>query len=298
VRTEHSMEPKYRAVRLGNSSPMRFRKSADGVVYIEATEALAPYPERLLDRLVDGARQHPDRTFVAQREGDGWRRVSYVQMREAARAIATALSARGLSRARPVAILSENDIEHLMLGFGAMWAGIPYCPISAAYSLASRDFGKLRHVFATLTPGLVFASDGAAYRRAIDACVPRELELILGRGELPGRSSKPFAALLEQGPSTAADAAFAATGPETLVKFLFTSGSATAPKAVASTNRMLASNQQMLLQALPFLRDEPQVQVDWLPWNHTFGGSHNLGLALYNGGSYYIDGGRPTPAQF
>ena len=296
--TEQSVEPKYRAVRLGNSSPMQFRTGADGALYIEPTEALAPYPERLLDRLVDGARQHPDRTLVAQRESDGWRRVSYAQMLEAARAIATALAARALSREHPVAILSESDIEHLMLGFGAMWAGIPYCPISAAYSLASRDFGKLRHVFATLTPGLVFASDGAAYGRAIDACVPRELELILGRGEVPGRTSKPFAALLEQGPSPGADAAFAATGPGTLVKFLFTSGSATAPKAVATTNRMLASNQQMLLQALPFLRDEPQVQVDWLPWNHTFGGSHNLGLALYNGGSYYIDGGRPTPAQF
>jgi feruloyl-CoA synthase len=298
VATEHSVEPPYRPVRLGNSNQVQFRKGAAGVMHIEAAEALAPYPARLLDRLVDGAREHPDRTLIAQRHGDGWRRVSYAQMREAARSIATALVARGLSPARPVAILSGNDIEHLMLSFGAMWAGIPHCPISAAYSLASRDFGKLRHVLATLTPGLIFASDGAAYGRAIEACVPRELELILGGGEMPGRPSQPFAALLEQGPSAAADAAFAATGPETLVKLLFTSGSTTAPKAVATTNRMLTSNQQMLLQALPFLRDEPQVQVDWLPWNHTFGGSHNLGIALYNGGSYYIDGGRPTPTQF
>jgi feruloyl-CoA synthase len=295
---EQNVEQKYRAVRLASSRSMRVGTAHDGVLHIEAAEALAPYPERLLDRLVDGARQHPDRTLVAQREGDGWRRVSYAQMLDATRAIAAALIDRRLSPARPVAILSGNDIEHLMLGFGAIWAGIPYCPISSAYSLASGDFGKLRHVLATLTPGLVFASDGAAYGRAIEACVPRELELILGSGELPRRPSQPFAALFEQGPSAAADAAFAATGPETLVKFLFTSGSTTAPKAVATTNRMLASNQQMLLQALPFLRDEPLVLVDWLPWNHTFGGSHNVGIALYNGGSYYIDGGRPTAAQF
>jgi feruloyl-CoA synthase len=277
---------------------MRVRTEANGVLYVEAAEALAPYPPRLLDRLVDGARQHPDRTLLAQRQGGGWRRVSYAQMLEATRAIATALVSRGLSSARPVAILSGNDVEHLMLGFGAMWAGVPYCPISPAYCLASRDFGKLRHVLATLTPGLVFASDASSYGRAIEACVPREVELIFTRGELPGRASKPFATLLEQGPGAGGDAAFAATGPSTLVKLLFTSGSTTAPKAVATTNRMLSSNQQMLLQALPFLREEPHVQVDWLPWNHTFGGSHNIGIALYNGGSYYIDGGRPTPAQF
>jgi feruloyl-CoA synthase len=298
VGTQRPVEEKYRAVALGDSSPMQFRTDADGVMYVEAAEALAPYPARLLDRLVDGARQHPERTLLAQRHGGGWRHVSYAQMLEATRAIATALVSRGLSRDHPVAILSGNDVEHLMLGFGAMWAGVPYCPISSAYSLASRDFAKLRHVLATLTPGLVFASDAATYGRAIESCVPREVELIVTQGALPGRRSKPFAALLEQGPGGAGDAAFDATGPETLVKLLFTSGSATAPKAVATTNRMLASNQQMLLQALPFLREEPQVQVDWLPWNHTFGGSHNVGIALYNGGSYHIDGGRPTPAQF
>jgi feruloyl-CoA synthase len=298
VDRNNSAGKKYRAVTLGDSSAVQVRMATDGAMYVEAAEVLGPYPPRLLDRLVDGARQHPDRTFLAQRQGGGWRRVSYAQMLEATRAIATALVSRGLSRKNPVAILSGNDVEHLMLGFGAMWAGVPYCPVSPAYCLTSRDFGRLRHVLGTLTPGLVFASDAVTYGRAIDACVPGEVELLFTRGELPGRSSKPFAALLEQGPGAGGDAAFAATGPDTLVKFLFTSGSATAPKAVATTNRMLSSNQQMLLQALPFLGEEPHVQVDWLPWNHTFGGSHNVGIALYNGGSYYIDDGRPTPAQF
>jgi feruloyl-CoA synthase len=298
VGPQNSVAQKYRAVTLGNSSQVQIRTDAGGVTYVESAEALGPYPPRLLDRLVDGARQHPDRTFLAERQRGGWRRVSYGQMLEATRAVATALVSRGLSPHHPVAILSGNDIEHLMLGFGAMWAGVPYCPISSAYCLASRDYGRLRHVLGTLAPGLVFASDAATYGRAIETCVPSDIELIFTRGELPGRSSKPFAALLEQGPGAGGDAAFAATGPDTLVKFLFTSGSATAPKAVATTNRMLSSNQQMLLQALPFLREEPHLQLDWLPWNHTFGGSHNVGIALYNGGSYYIDGGRPTPAQF
>ena len=195
-------------------------------------------------------------------------------------------------------MLSGNDIEHLQIALGAMYAGIPYCPVSPAYSLLSQDFAKLRHVCDLLQPGLVFVSDAAAYQRAIDAVLPAETPLITVRGEIAGTPSGSFASLLEQPGGAEAEAAFAATGPDSIAKFLFTSGSTKLPKAVVTTQRMLCANQQMLLQTFPVFGEEPPVLVDWLPWNHTFGGSHNVGIVLYNGGTFYLDDGKPTAQGF
>jgi len=287
----------YRAVALGCNTA-DFNTGADGVLRIRSPEPLQPYPRHLLDRLAEGAVQHPERTFVAQRGSDGaWRRISYAQMLHGARSLGQTLLQRGLSVDRPLLILSGNDLEHLQLSFGAMWAGIPYCPVSPAYSLMSQDFEKLRHVWRTLTPGMVFAADGTAYERAIAAAVSPEVEVVLAKGTL-GREWTRFEALVATTPTPAVDAAFADTGPDTVAKFLFTSGSTRSPKAVITTQRMLCSNQQMILQSFPFLGEEPPVLVDWLPWNHTFGGNHNVGIALYNGGTLYVDDGKPTPQGF
>ena len=87
-----------------------------------------------------------------------------------------------------------------------------------------------------------------------------------------------------------------ATGPDTIAKFLFTSGSTKLPKAVINTQRMWCANQQQMAQSMPVLTEAPPVLVDWLPWNHTFGGNHNFGMVLYHGGTMYIDDGKPTPA--
>ncbi|RYF32294.1 MAG: feruloyl-CoA synthase, partial [Comamonadaceae bacterium] len=174
--------------------------------------------------------------------------------------------------------------------------GVPHCSVSPPYSLISQDFDKLRHVFGTLTPGLVFASDAACYGRAIAAVVPDDVEVVLTEGTLDGRASTPFAALDATVATPAVDAAMRATGPDTITKFLFTSGSTKLPKAVINTNRMWCTNQQQLRQSIPSVADEPPVLIDWLPWNHTFGGNHNVGIALANGGTLYIDDGKPTPA--
>jgi feruloyl-CoA synthase len=179
-----------------------------------------------------------------------------------------------------------------------MYAGIPYCPVSPAYSLLSQDFAKLRHVCDLLQPGLVFVSDAAAYQCAIDAVLPAETPLISVRGHVPGRAQVSFASLLQTAAGSAADQAFMATGPDSIAKFLFTSGSTKLPKAVITTQRMLCANQQMLLQTFPVFGEEPPVLVDWLPWNHTFGGSHNVGIVLYNGGTFYLDEGKPTAQGF
>ncbi|MBK5542191.1 feruloyl-CoA synthase [Pseudomonas sp. TH05] len=289
--------PRYRQVSIGR--PAVAVSEEQGVLHMRSLEPLAPLPDRLLDRLVHWARVRPEQTFIAAREAGGdWRRVSYAQMLDSVRAIAQGLLSYGLSADKPLALLSGNDIEHLQLALGAMYAGIPYCPVSPAYSLLSQDFAKLRHVCDLLQPGLVFVSDAGAYQRAIDAVLPPETPLISVHGQVPGRRQASFASLLAEPGGAEADAAFAATGPDSIAKFLFTSGSTKLPKAVITTQRMLCANQQMLLQTFPVFGEEPPVLVDWLPWNHTFGGSHNVGIVLYNGGSFYLDDGKPTAQGF
>jgi feruloyl-CoA synthase len=285
-----------RAVKIGQPQ-VQVRQQGD-VLYLDPVEKLDTYPARLMERLLHWAEHRGEQTFVARRGVDGqWQHISYADMLQRVRRIATWLLDRGLSAERPLVILSGNDLEHVQLATAALYAGIPYCPVSPAYSLLSQDFGKLRHIVETLQPGLVFAAD-AAYGRAIDAVFETSVTLVMGQGELPGRASTPFADVLATAAESRADQAFAGLRPESLAKFLFTSGSTKLPKAVVTTQGMLCANQQMLLQTFPEFSEVPPVLVDWLPWNHTFGGSHNVGIVLYNGGTLYIDDGKPTPQGF
>ncbi|MDH4050152.1 MAG: feruloyl-CoA synthase [Rubrivivax sp.] len=289
--------PRYRRPRVGGCLQAQCSTAADGSLRLVSAEPLAARPARLTDRLAQFAATAPDRIFAARRGADGaWITVSYAQMLARAQALGQALATRGLSAERPVAILSGNDLEHLTLAMAALWVGVPFAPISPAYATLSQDFGKLRHILATLTPGLVFAADGASFGRAIQACVAPEVETVLARGQVPGRVHTDFAALLGTTPGPEAAAAQAQVGPDTIAKFLFTSGSTRQPKAVINTHRMWCANLQQISQCFAFLADAPPVLVDWLPWNHTFGGNHNLGLTLYHGGTIYIDDGKPTPA--
>src|SRR5258707_11582851 len=231
---------------------------------------------------------------MAERDAGGlWRKISYAQLLASSRHIASALLARGLSTEKPIVILSGNSIDHALLAFGALYAGIPFCPVSPAYSLISKDYGKLGFVMKLLTPGLVFADDATKFAEALSANVPAEIEIAASRGEVPGRKLTKLGDLLVTPEHPGLDAAHDAIGPDTIAKFLLTSGSTGNPKAVINTQRMICANQVMLRETLAFLKDEPPVIVDWLPWNHTFGGNHNIGLTLYNGGSMYLDAGKP-----
>jgi feruloyl-CoA synthase len=284
-----------RPVRLGAFDAVLDRR-ADGTIYIRTAQALGTYYNKLSEPLDYWAKVTPDRVFLAQRDAqDRWRTLSYAETLAQVKRIGAALLRRGLSADKPIAIISGNDIEHALLALAAIYVGIPYAPISPAYSLMSSDFGKLRAIIDLLTPGMVFADDGLPFARALYATVPDSIELVVTRNPLGDRPTTMFADLIGMEDEAGVAAAHAQVTPDSIAKFLFTSGSTGAPKAVINTHRMLCSNQAMLSAGFAFVADEPPVVVDWLPWSHTFGSNHNFNMVLMNGGSLYIDDGNPTP---
>ena len=293
--------PRYRPVPFGVTR-VSVREGAPGTHYVQAELPLGAYARRLSDFLVHWAEAEPDRSFMARREqiGEGrtgdWEHISYAQALDAARRIGQALLDRQLNAERPVVILSENTLEHALLALGCIYAGIPYCPVSPAYATVSQDYDKLRHVLTTLTPGLVFAADGARYGRAIQATIGTDVEVVLAQGVIEGRQTTAFDLLRNTAATAAVDTAMHAVRPDTIAKFLFTSGSTKLPKPVINTHRMWCANLQQITLSLPVLAEAPPTFVDWLPWNHTFGGNHNVGLTLMHGGTLYIDDGKPTAA--
>jgi feruloyl-CoA synthase len=267
----------------------------NGIRYFQAKQVLEPYATRITDRFLHWVKQDPDKILFAQREllANGlrgeWQKITYRQALEYARSIGQALIDRGLNEDKPVVILSDNDLEHAMLALACIYVGIPHCSVSPPYSLVSNDFGKLKHIVELLSPGLVFVSSKLQFGKALAAAIPNTTEVI-DAAQLRERFYLHTA-------TAAVEDAMKATGPDTIVKFLFTSGSTKMPKGVINTQRMWCSNQQMMRQSMPVLSQHRPVLVDWLPWNHTFGGNHNYGMVLYNGGTLYIDNGKPTPSM-
>ena len=262
------------------SARAELEKRPDGTLRIRSPMKLAAGARAIGEWLEHWASKAPQRVFIAERSAPGWRRITYHEALESARRIGQGLLERGLDASQPVAILSDNSVDHALLALGAMHVGVPVAPISPAYSLMSKDYAKLRGIFELLRPGLVWTADAAKFAPALAAV---------------GASATPLDALLHDAPTARVDEAFAGIGPATLAKILFTSGSTGMPKGVINTHGMLTANQQMLAQGWPFVEDRPPVVVDWLPWNHTFGGNHNFNLVLRNGGTLYIDGGKPAP---
>ena len=287
----------FRPVRLGQFTA-RMETRSDGTAIVHPDGTLGAYPRSIVDALEDWAHKTPDTLLIADRDGADWRKLSYADVLARIPPLAQALLDAGLSAERPLIIISGNEIEHFLLGMAAIWVGIPFAPISPAYSLISTSYSKLIHIAELLTPGMIYASDGRQFEKAMDAAFAPDLPVIVRTNPPEGRPSHLFDDLLKTEVTDAVAQAHNAITSDTIAKVLFTSGSTGVPKGVITTNKMMACNQEMIRTAWTFFEEEPPVLLDWMPWNHVAGGSHNTGIAIYNGGSFYIDDGKPTPALF
>jgi feruloyl-CoA synthase len=268
---------------------------ADGSVSLESAEPLAPYAVSVAEMLRGWALVDPLHPLIAERDREGeWRQRSYGEVLTAAASIGQALLDRGLSGERPLMILSGNSIGHLLMTLGALTVGIPVVPISVAYSLQSTDHARVKMIDQLVRPGAVYVEDAEAFGSALSG-LSSGAQVIAAAG---GPDEHSLDTLLATIAGDDVERALSAITPDSVAKILFTSGSTGAPKGVITTHGMLCSNQQMMRQAWTFLGDERPVLLDWLPWSHTFGGNHNVFLVLSNGGTLYIDDGRPTPALF
>lgn len=268
----------------------------DGSFSLRSPVALQPYARCIGEWIERWARETPDALALAERtpDGSGWRRLTYGELRRDVGRVAQALLDLDLPRERPIAILSDNAIDHAVMMLATMHIGRVSCSLSSAYSRMTQDFSRLAGMLQLLGPALVYAADAKVYGPALAACgldVPCVFSA--NAGQWPGGLD--LAALRATPETPAVREAFEAITPETHAKYLLTSGSTGRPKAAVNTHRMLCANQQMMAQTWRFLGHEQPVLVDWLPWSHTFGGNHNLHIVLANGGALYIDEGRPAP---
>lgn len=276
-------------------------RHADGSFVVRSTVPLGPIDRAIGVWLERWAIERPDKVFLAER-GDArapWTTISYREALGRVRAAAAWMLGRRMSAERPLAILSDNAIEHAIFALGAMHAGIPVATVSSAYSLVSKDFEKLRSAIALLDPGAIYVSDAAPFAPAL-AAIKDSHRAVVAAGKNADTLGGVVAAadVLATADNAAVSEAFARVGPDTIAKFLFTSGSTGAPKAVINTQGMLTSSQTARAQTWPFLSGGELTVLDWLPWSHTFGANHNFNMVLRNGGTLYIDQGKPAPGLF
>ncbi len=272
-------------------------RRSDGAIFLRSNEQLGPYPRCTTEQLVHWGQRDPERRFLAKRGETGeWQFVTYGEALDRVSRISQYLLNRGLSRDRPIAILSGNDLEHALLSLAAQHIGIICAPISPSYSLVSSDFVRLRQILSVLSPEMIFVSSGSRFSPALAAAAPEGAEIVVASDSSHTNHVTFFSEMEKVNSTPSVNAAHATVTGDTVAKVLFTSGSIGLPKGVITTHRMLCSNQRMIYQAFGFSpENRPPVFVDWLPWHHTFGGSFTFGASLYNGGTLYIDDGRPLP---
>ncbi len=267
-------------------------RRGDGTIVLTSRVPLPEAERSITAALRRCAAEHPDRPLAAQRDAeDRWVTLTYGEAMEKSEALAARFVDLGLGPDKPVMILSGNSLEHLLVSLGAYAARAPAMPISVAYSLMSADHARIRAIADETRPGLVFAADAGPFAGALDALGGGIPHTVVARGDRDG-------ALRLDDLVATTPGGLGEPDPDTVAKLLFTSGSTGVPKGVINTHRMLCSDQAAMLAVWPFLAAETPILVDWLPWSHTFGGNHNLNMALFNGGTIYIDDGRPVPPLF
>ncbi len=270
---------------------------ADGTMLLRSNYDLGPAVTKTGEWLHKWADQTPDQVFLAERSGAGWREESYAATLQKVRAIAQSLLARGMGPDTPILIMSGNGVDHGLLSLAAQYVGVPTAPVAEQYSLIHGAHGRLQHAIELIHPKMAYVIDADQYGEALKLDAMNGIEIVASR---PGANTSVtvFDDLLKGDGATDVESAYAKVTPDAVAKILMTSGSTSAPKGVMTTQRMMCVNQTQLADSLPFLRERPPRVVDWLPWNHVFGGSHNFNMMLANGGSFYIDDGKPVKGLF
>jgi feruloyl-CoA synthase len=281
------------------SPEVKLAVQADGSLLMRSLEPLADYNDRIGDWLDHWAVHAPDRAFLVEQTNNGERSIPYGEAYESALSLAEGLLDYELSPERPLAILAPNSIDHALVMLAALYVGIPIAPIAPAYALQTTDYARLTHALHLLTPGMIVVEDAELYARALEQTVGSSVPMFAMRGASAAPPIGKVASLRGDGHRrNTVRAAAARVSRETIAKFLFTSGSTGTPKAVINSHGMVCSNSQVKRQVAPFLTMEPPVMVDWAPWNHSAGSNSNFSIILHNGGTLYIDPGKPTPALF
>lgn len=275
-------------------------RKADGSVWLKSATPLQPYSRCVGDWLEHWACKTPDTIFLAERASADapWTRLSYRETLRRVRAAASWILAQGMSAQRPLAILSDNSIDHAVFMLAAMHVGVPAASVSPAYSLVSKNYDKLKSMIALLDPGAIYVSSAKMFAPALSAIAPLHKAIVVAGDPDGFDGAIAFSSLTSATETANVTRAFDAVGPDSVAKLLFTSGSTGTPKAVINTQRMLTSNQAAKAQVWPFLDDGGLTILDWLPWSHTFGANHNFNCVLRNGGTLCIDGGKPAPGLF
>ncbi|WP_116599889.1 feruloyl-CoA synthase [Primorskyibacter marinus] len=267
-------------------------------IFLTSKVPLDAVVDRTSDWLHHWARAAPDRVFLSERAGDSWREVTYAQALRQVRAVAASLVARGLTQDTPIVILSGNSIDHALLSFGAQYVGVPTVPLAEQYSLIPEAHGRLTYVLDKVNPAMAFTDDVGRYATALMLPQFDGVEVVASNPTGAPRDVTAFADLLDGDATVDLGTRHATVGADTVAKILFTSGSTSDPKGVLTTQAMMCTNQAQMASVLPFLKDRPPRICDWLPWNHVFGGSHNVNMMLAHGGTLVIDSGKPTKDLF
>ncbi len=294
--TQSVLNAPFRPVRFF-APDVELTRNSDGSFLMRTADPLSDYDNCIGDWLDRWSLEAPDRPFLIEQIEDGERTISYREARASALSIAEGLLGFDLGPERPLAILGGNSIDYALIKLAALYVGVPLAPIAPGYALQSIDYLKLAHTFRVLTPGMVIVEDGVLYQKALEHALKDDIPVLALRN--PSADMAGLASLRGNGSrQDSVSAAAARVRRGTVAKYLFTSGSTGMPKAVINTHGMLCANAQMKRQVAPVLADEPPVMVDWAPWNHTAGGNSNFNLILHNGGTLYIDPGKPLPGRF
>jgi feruloyl-CoA synthase len=272
----------------------------DGVIVLSSRTPLKDYGTHIPQSLAKWAKERPDRVWLAQRGGADrqWRKVTYAEAKRNVDALTQALLNLDLKPASPVAILSGNSIEHALMAMAAMQARLPVAPVSPAYSLMSLDHVKLKYLFDLIKPSVVMVQDCPIFEKALNALDLGGVSVVHVTRSVAGIDSIPFADMLATPVTGAVAESIAKITPDTVGKLLFTSGSTGLPKAVINTQRVMCANAAMMMQVRPRDTGGPDATyLDWMPWNHTMGGNALFNPVLTEGGTLYIDDGKPLPGM-